>query len=109
MDFCKSFNDKTKDFKDSTPIPVVITAFSDRTFTYEMKTPQTTYLIKQATGIKAGASKPGDEVWPFQATPASACACLPRCVACENEPPRMQTIGRCQRAPACDGPSPVFH
>ena len=40
MDFCKSFNDKTKDFKDSTPIPVVITAFSDRTFTYEIKTPQ---------------------------------------------------------------------
>ena len=54
MDFCKSFNDKTKDFKDSTPIPVVITAFSDRTFTYEMKTPQTTYFIKQAAGIKFG-------------------------------------------------------
>ena len=35
---------------------------ADRTFTYEMKTPQTTYLIKQATGIKFGASKPGDEV-----------------------------------------------
>ena len=48
MDFCKSFNDKTKDFKDSTPIPVEITAFSDRTFEYTIKTPQTTYLIKQA-------------------------------------------------------------
>jgi ribosomal protein L11 len=77
MDFCKSFNDKTKEFKDSVPIPVEVTAFSDRTFTYEIKTPQTSYFIKQACGIKYGARKPGNEVEPMLIKrPAVHFACL---------------------------------
>ena len=61
MEFCKSFNDKTKDIKESTPIPVVITAYSDRTFTYITKTPSTFYFLKKAAGIEKGTSTPGKQ------------------------------------------------
>jgi large subunit ribosomal protein L11 len=62
MEFCKSFNDKTKDIKESTPIPVIITAYSDRTFTYITKTPPTFYFLKKAAGIEKGTSTPGKQV-----------------------------------------------
>jgi large subunit ribosomal protein L11 len=62
MEFCKSFNDKTKDIKESTPIPVIITAYSDRTFTYITKTPPTFYFLKKAAGIEKGAKTPGKEI-----------------------------------------------
>lgn len=58
MEFCKSFNAKTKDLEQGAPIPVKITVYSDRSFTFEMRTPPATYLIKKAAGLKP-TGKPG--------------------------------------------------
>ena len=58
MEFCKSFNAKTKDMEQGTPIPVKITVYSDRSFTFEMRMPPATYLIKKAAGMKP-TGKPG--------------------------------------------------
>ena len=58
MEFCKSFNAKTKDLEQGTPIPVKITVYSDRSFTYEMRMPPATFLIKKAAGMKP-TGKPG--------------------------------------------------
>ena len=57
MDFCKSFNDKTKDQK-GTVIPVVITVYKDKSFTFITKTPPTSVLIKKALGLKKGSGEP---------------------------------------------------
>jgi large subunit ribosomal protein L11 len=68
MEFCKSFNAKTKDMEPEMPIPVRITVFSDRSFTFEMKTPPATYFIKKAAGLKptgkpgSGSKQPGRAV-----------------------------------------------
>jgi large subunit ribosomal protein L11 len=59
MEFCKSFNAKTKDFEPGTPIPVKITAFSDRSFTYILKTPPASFFLKKAAKIDSGSQKPG--------------------------------------------------
>ena len=65
MEFCKAFNAKSKDFEADTPIPVKITVYSDRSFTFEMKTPPATFFIKKAAGLKttgkpgAGSKEPG--------------------------------------------------
>ena len=48
MEFCKSFNAKTKDMEQGTPIPVKITVFSDRSFTFEMRTPPASFFLKKA-------------------------------------------------------------
>mmetsp|Transcript_7431 Transcript_7431/g.18554 ORF Transcript_7431/g.18554 Transcript_7431/m.18554 type:complete len:157 (+) Transcript_7431:265-735(+) len=61
MDFCKSFNEKTKVYKDNTPIPVLITAYSDRTFTYTTKQPPVQHMLKLAAGIQKGTGQPGKE------------------------------------------------
>ena len=58
MEFCKSFNAKTKDMEQGTPIPVKITVYSDRSFTFEMRLPPATFLIKKAAGLKP-TGKPG--------------------------------------------------
>jgi large subunit ribosomal protein L11 len=58
MEFCKSFNAKTKDLEQGAPIPVKITAYSDRSFTFEMRMSPATFLIKKAAGMKA-TGKPG--------------------------------------------------
>ena len=58
MEFCKAFNAKTKDMEQGSPIPVKITVFSDRSFTFEMRLPPATFLIKKAAGMKA-TGKPG--------------------------------------------------
>jgi len=58
--FCKEFNEKTKDKKGDV-VPVIITVYADRSFTFIMKTPPTSELIKKAAGIKKGSSKPLQE------------------------------------------------
>lgn len=61
MEFCKRFNADTADKTPGMPIPVVITAYADRSFTYESKTPPASYYIKQAAKLKSGARNPGAE------------------------------------------------
>ncbi|OGI43840.1 MAG: 50S ribosomal protein L11 [Candidatus Muproteobacteria bacterium RBG_16_64_11] len=58
MEFCKAFNARTKDMEPGTPIPVVITAFSDKSFTFITKTPPATVLLKKAAGIQSGSKTP---------------------------------------------------
>src|ERR1700733_4583042 len=59
MEFCKSFNAKTAQMEKGTPIPVVITAFQDRSFTFEMKMPPVSFFLKKASGITSGAKTTG--------------------------------------------------
>jgi large subunit ribosomal protein L11 len=58
MEFCKSFNAQTQAMEPGLPIPVVITAFADKSFTFVMKTPPATVLIKKAAKVEKGSSKP---------------------------------------------------
>ena len=59
MDFCKAFNEKTKDVEKGAPIPVVITAYNDRSFEFITKLPPVSYYLKKAAKIKKGNSTPG--------------------------------------------------
>jgi large subunit ribosomal protein L11 len=59
MEFCKAFNAKTQDMEAGMPIPVVITAFADRTFTFEMKSPPNSYFLMKAAGIAKGSQTTG--------------------------------------------------
>ncbi|GBQ37197.1 50S ribosomal protein L11 [Gluconacetobacter azotocaptans] len=59
MQFCKEFNAKTQGLEPGMPIPVVITAFADRTFTFITKTPPNTYFLMKAANIKKGSSTVG--------------------------------------------------
>jgi len=61
MEFCKAFNDQTKD-KGDTLIPVLMTVYSDRSFTFITKTPPASELIKKAAGIVKGSGESGKEV-----------------------------------------------
>jgi len=58
MEFCKAFNAQTQGVEPGLPIPVVITAFQDKSFTFVMKTPPTTVLIMKALGLQKGSPKP---------------------------------------------------
>jgi large subunit ribosomal protein L11 len=58
MEFCKAFNAQTQGLEPGLPIPVVITAFADKSFTFIMKTPPASILIKKAAGLKSGSAKP---------------------------------------------------
>ena len=59
MDFCKAFNDKTKEVEKGAPIPVIITAYKDRSFEFITKLPPVSYYLKKAAKIKKGNSTPG--------------------------------------------------
>jgi large subunit ribosomal protein L11 len=59
MEFCKQFNAATKAMEPGTPVPVIITAYSDRSFTFVSKTPPASYYIKRAAGIESGSKTPG--------------------------------------------------
>ncbi len=58
MEFCKAFNAATQKLEPGLPIPVIITAFADKSFTFIMKTPPASILIKKAASIEKGSSKP---------------------------------------------------
>ena len=58
MEFCKAFNAKTSDVEKGLPIPVVISVYSDRSFTFITKTPPASILLKKAVGISSGSSNP---------------------------------------------------
>ena len=59
MEFCKAFNAKTAQMEKGMPIPVIITAYQDRSFTFEMKQPPVSYWLKKAAGLTAGSKTPG--------------------------------------------------
>ena len=58
MEFCKNFNASTQGLEPGLPIPVVITVYADRSFTYIMKTPPAAVLLKKAAGITSGSGTP---------------------------------------------------
>ncbi|SVB94413.1 uncharacterized protein METZ01_LOCUS247267 [marine metagenome] len=59
MDFCKAFNEKTKNLEKGAPIPVVITAYKDKTFNFVTKLPPVSHYLKKAAKIEKGNSTPG--------------------------------------------------
>ncbi len=59
MEFCKAFNAQTQNLEKGMPIPVVITAFSDRSFTFVTKTPPVSYFLKKSAGLDKGSKTPG--------------------------------------------------
>lgn len=61
MEFCKAFNAETQQLEAGMPIPVVITVYSDRSFTFITKTPPASYLLKKAAGIKSGSGRPNTQ------------------------------------------------
>jgi large subunit ribosomal protein L11 len=99
MQFCKEFNDQTSGYVAEVPVPVVITAFKDRSFTFIVKTPPVSYFLKKAAGIKSGCVKgtpptapiarAGRKPSPQRApdSPATHC-CAPR-----RRPRRSKTPG----------------
>ena len=61
MEFCKAFNAQTQGVEKGLPVPVVITVYSDRSFTFIMKTPPASILLKKAVGIQSGSGRPNTE------------------------------------------------
>ena len=61
MEFCKAFNAATQNLEQGMPIPCVITAYADRTFSFITKTPPASFLIRTAAGLQKAANKPGHE------------------------------------------------
>ena len=61
MEFCKGFNAQTQSLEAGAPVPVVITVYADRSFSFEMKTPPASYLLKKAAGLKNGSGTPNTQ------------------------------------------------
>jgi large subunit ribosomal protein L11 len=61
MEFCKAFNAQTQQMEPGMPIPVVISVYADKTFSFVTKTPPNSYFIKKAAGITSGSKTPGRE------------------------------------------------
>ncbi|OQM74413.1 50S ribosomal protein L11 [Manganibacter manganicus] len=59
MEFCKAFNAQSQEMEKGSPIPVVITYYQDKSFTFVMKTPPVTYFLKKAANLKSGSKEPG--------------------------------------------------
>src|SRR6202051_2700211 len=59
MEFCKAFNAQTQKMEKGVPIPVIITTYQDRSFTFEMKTPPVSYFLKKAAKLESGSKTPG--------------------------------------------------
>jgi large subunit ribosomal protein L11 len=62
MEFCKAFNARTQEMEAGAPIPVVITAFKDKTFTFVTKSPPNTHFLKKAAAVQKGSLTPGRDV-----------------------------------------------
>ena len=61
MEFCKAFNAQTQGIEPGLPLPVVITAFADKSFTFIIKTPPTSVLIRKAAKVEKGSAKPNTD------------------------------------------------
>ena len=61
MEFCKAFNAQTQGLEAGSPVPVVISVYSDRSFTFQMKTPPAAFLLRKAAGITKGSARPNTE------------------------------------------------
>ena len=61
MEFCKAFNAQTQSMEAGSPVPVVISVYSDRSFTFELKTPPAAFLLRKAAGITSGSGRPNTE------------------------------------------------
>lgn len=61
MEFCKAFNAQTQSLEEGSPVPVVISVYSDRSFTFTMKTPPAAFLLRKAAKIKSGSGRPNTE------------------------------------------------
>ena len=61
MEFCKSFNAQTQDVENGMPLPVVIAVYSDKSFTFEIKTPPAAVLLRKAAGIAKGSGTPNTD------------------------------------------------
>ena len=62
MEFCKAFNAASQKMEPGSPVPVVITAYQDKSFTFEMKSPPASYFLKKAAKINAGSKEPGKSI-----------------------------------------------
>ena len=61
MEFCKAFNAQTQDVENGMPLPVIITVYSDKSFTFEIKTPPAAVLLRKAAGVAKGSGTPNSE------------------------------------------------
>ncbi len=61
MEFCKAFNAATQGMESGTPVPVIISVYADRSFTFITKTPPAAVLLKKAAGLKSGSARPNTE------------------------------------------------
>ena len=61
MEFCKAFNAQSQDLEKGSPIPVVITYYQAKSFTFTMKTPPVSYFLKKAANLKSGSKEPGKQ------------------------------------------------
>lgn len=61
MEFCKAFNAQTQGLEAGAPVPVVISVYNDRSFTFTMKTPPASFLLKKAAKLKSGSSRPNTD------------------------------------------------
>jgi len=61
MEFCKAFNAQTQGLEAGAPVPVIISVYNDRSFSFELKTPPASFLLKKAAGIKSGSGRPNTE------------------------------------------------
>ena len=61
MEFCKAFNAKSQSVEPGAPVPVIISVYSDRSFSFEMKTPPAAFLLRKAAKINKGSSRPNTE------------------------------------------------
>ena len=59
MEFCKAFNAQSQDMEKGSPIPVEITYYQDKSFTFRMKTPPVSFFLKKAAGLQKGSQTPG--------------------------------------------------